>query len=69
MTDLELVEHLKTLRLNHHQNSDDDFYSCASLGLGWADHTSCDCGAQEHNTKLDAILDALETRTLWKPND
>lgn len=61
MTDRELLQQLETLRLKHYRNLDDDYYSCmACWNLGWGEHIYCDCGADEHNLRLDAILEQLE---------
>ena len=55
-----LVKRLDELRITHH-TCDDCWYSCPASGdcCNEFSGNECDCGADEHNAKLDAILAAL----------
>jgi hypothetical protein len=50
-------EELESLRLTHHV-CEDTWYSCPKSAEGCADdrQTDCNCGADEQNARLDALL-------------
>jgi hypothetical protein len=57
MTKTELLADLERLRRDHHVNEEDQWYSCPLSG--WcADATThhCNCGAEQHNIVLNAIM-------------
>ncbi len=59
-----LVAALEGLRRSH-TACDDNWYSCPLSDEGCANEseTDCNCGAQEHNAKIEAMLAAMKERT------
>lgn len=58
---------------SHFWVDDDNWYSCPKAPDGClndAAGTECNCGADEHNAKVDEILKQLKTKIIvekWKP--
>jgi len=64
MTDTtrDLIQQLVGLARRKHYTCEDSWYSCPQSECGSANEhagTKCDCGADEHNAKVDAICAAL----------
>ena len=57
-----LCAELKKLAYRHHYTCEDSWYSCPKADGGSANISAgsdCDCGADEHNARVDAICTAL----------
>jgi hypothetical protein len=61
-----MIEQLKSLRLlaiRPHYTCDDVWYSCPLSADGCADDSlpgdECNCGAEEHNIKVEAVFEKL----------
>lgn len=58
---------------SHFWVDEDNWYSCPKAPDGCADDTvdpDCNCGADEHNTKVDEILKQIRLQIIvekWKP--
>lgn len=59
----ELIEQLGTLARRYHYYCEDTWYSCPLAPEGCANDdfpkNKCNCGADEHNAKVDALLAKL----------
>jgi len=58
----DLIQQLAGLARRKHYTCEDSWYSCPQSEGGSANEhagTECDCGADEHNAKVDAICAAL----------
>lgn len=66
----ELITQLEELRRVHRQ-SEDCWYSCPKSGECCNDNLpdECNCGADEHNAKLDAVIANIERIPLEPPED
>jgi hypothetical protein len=61
MTKEELIEAVAALKIGHNY-CEDSWYSCPKAEDGCSDKTKgeeCDCGADAHNARVDAILTSL----------
>ena len=47
---------LEGAKCQHVECEDDPFYSCPALGQWEERGTECDCGAEDHNKRIDAAL-------------
>jgi hypothetical protein len=68
MTDTtrELIQQLAGLARRKHYTCEDSWYSCPQSECGSANDNAgaeCDCGADEHNAKVDAIAAELRGDT------
>lgn len=61
----DLISDLELLRLEHYDNSEDQWYSCPKSGNCWdyRQGDECNCGAERHNAVLDGIIERV--RQLW----
>ena len=50
-----LVEALEKSRIQHNE-CEDPYYSCPASGKNPRERGYCDCGADEHNARIDAAL-------------
>ena len=58
---MNIIEELLSLKIRHH-GCEDTWYSCPKHPDGYANKgrgTECDCGADEHNDKVDAVIAEL----------
>ena len=73
MTDTnDLIQQLAGLARRKHYTCEDSWYNCPQSPDGSANDnagTECDCGADEHNAKVDAICAALSQPELEAPTD
>lgn len=59
----ELIPELEALKLPHHV-CEDGWYSCPKSGECYndsVDTSRCNCGADEHNQKVDELIQKLST--------
>lgn len=61
---MNIIEELNKLRLEHYICNDNNFYSCELIYRVDLVHnpeiiSECNCGADEHNKKLDKIIEYL----------
>jgi len=73
MTDTtrDLIQQLAGLARRKHYTCEDSWYSCPQSDGGSANEhagTKCDCGADEHNAKVDAIAAELRTNPIEPKN-
>jgi hypothetical protein len=65
-TTRDLIQQLAGLARRKHYTCEDSWYSCPQSEGGSANEhagTKCDCGAAEHNAKVDAIAAELRGGT------
>ncbi len=65
MKQSEFISKLEDLKMQHHYNDEDGWYSCPKNPEGCADddETECNCGAEYHNKKVDLLI--REIQNLW----
>lgn len=62
----ELIIELASLARKQHYYCEDSWYSCPKATDGCANDSvgdECNCGADEHNAKVDALMQQLKSRT------
>jgi len=74
MTDTtrDLIQQLAGLARRKHYTCEDSWYSCPQSEGGSANDNAgaeCDCGAVEHNAKVDAIVAELRGDTPIEPKN
>lgn len=52
-----LLKRLNDLRIKHYECQDDG-YSCPKTSF-WRKDAECDCGADEHNSKIDKLIEDI----------
>ena len=71
-TERDLIQQLAGLARRKHYTCEDSWYSCPQSECGSANDNAgaeCDCGADEHNAKVDAICAALSLPEPEWPTD
>jgi hypothetical protein len=60
---VDVIAALEGLRISHYE-CEDCWYSCPKSTYGCCDESrkGCDCGAEDHNHRLDEIIDYLKRR-------
>lgn len=68
----QLIADLEDLKIPHHVEPEDHFYSCPKSGFCIKDLTgnvlTCECGADNHNAKVDALIERCLQMHIMNPN-